>query len=192
MLADGVWGHRKRAARAEHARALDGPPGLFDGLAASLYGWAVDSLAMALATVGGVGRVPVASGTFGSLVAVPLLPALAALRAGSLAGYVAVVLGIVAVAVWSAGRAEHVLESRDHSHIVIDEVAGMVVAGLFLPGTWLAVGVAFVLFRIFDIVKPFPANVIDGRVEGGLGVVGDDLVAGAYAGLLTRLLLWLL
>jgi len=118
---------------------------------------------MALATVGGVGRVPVASGTFGSLVAVPLLPALAALRAGSLAGYVAVVLGIVAVAVWSAGRAEHVLESRDHSHIVIDEVAGMVAAGLF-----------------------------DGRVEGGLGVVGDDLVAGAYAGLLTRLLLWLL
>ncbi len=144
---------------------------------------------MALATVGGVGRVPVASGTFGSLVAVPLLPALAALRA---AGYVAVVLGLVAVAVWSAGRAEHVLESRDHSHIVIDEVAGMVVAGLFLPGTWLAVGVGFVLFRIFDIVKPFPANVIDGRVEGGLGVVGDDLVAGAYAGLLTRLLLWLL
>ena len=146
---------------------------------------------MALATVGGVGRVPVASGTFGSLAAVPLLPALAALRAGSLAGYVAVVLGIVAVAVWSAGRAEHVLESRDHSHIVIDEVAGMVVAGLFLPGTWLAVGVAFVLFRIFDIVKPFPANLIDGRVEGGLGVVGDDLVAGVYAGILTRLL-WLL
>jgi phosphatidylglycerophosphatase A len=174
------------------ARAADGPPGLFDGPAASLYGWAMDSLAMALATVGGVGRVPVASGTFGSLVAVPLLPALAALRAGSLAGYVAVVLGLVAVAVWSAGRAEHVLQSRDHSHIVIDEVAGMVVAGLFLPGTWLAVGVAFVLFRIFDIVKPFPANVIDRRVEGGLGVVGDDLVAGAYAGLLTRLLLWLL
>src|SRR5438309_11927670 len=54
-----VWGHRKRAARAEHARALDGSPGLFDGLAASLYGSAVDSLAMALATVGGVGRVPV-------------------------------------------------------------------------------------------------------------------------------------
>src|SRR5438552_17236368 len=117
--ADGVWGaSEQRSARS--ARAADGPPGLFDGLAASLYGWAVDSLAMALATVGGVGRVPVASGTFGSLAAVPLLPALAALRAGSLAGYVAVVLGIVAVAVWSAGRPEHVLESRDHSHIVID------------------------------------------------------------------------
>src|SRR5204862_1686988 len=64
--ADGAWGHRKRAARAEHARALDGPPEAFDGLAASLYGWAVNSLAMASATVGGVGRVPVPSGTFGS------------------------------------------------------------------------------------------------------------------------------
>src|SRR5207249_11787054 len=60
-----VWGHRQRAARAEHARALDGPPEAFDGLAASLYGWAVDSLAMALATAGGVGRAPVASGTVG-------------------------------------------------------------------------------------------------------------------------------
>ena len=152
----------------------------------------MDTLALALATVGGVGRAPVAPGTLGSLVAAAFLPALAALRAGSCAGYAALLLGIVALAVWSAGRAEHMLESRDHSDIVIDEVAGMVLAGLFLPGTWLAVGVAFVLFRIFDIVKPFPANLIDGRVEGGLGVVGDDLVAGAYAGLLTRLLLWLL
>jgi phosphatidylglycerophosphatase A len=152
----------------------------------------VDTLALALATVGGVGRAPVAPGTFGSLVAAPFLPALAALRARSGAGYVALVLGIMAVAVWSAGRAEHMLEGRDHSHIVIDEVAGMVLAGLFLPDTWLAVAVAFLLFRIFDIVKPFPANLIDGRIEGGLGVVGDDLVAGAYAGLLTRLLLWLL
>ena len=152
----------------------------------------MDALALALATVGGVGRAPVAPGTFGSLVAASFLPALAALRAGSCAGYAALLLGIVALAVWSAGRAEHMLESRDHSDIVIDEVAGMVLAGLFLPGTWLAVGLAFVLFRIFDIVKPFPANLIDSQIEGGLGVVGDDLVAGAYAGLLARLLLWLL
>ena len=142
-------------------------------------------------TVGGVGRVPVAPGTFGSLVALPLLPALAILRAGSLALYLLVVFAIVALAVWSAGRAEAMVEGRDHSHIVIDEVAGMVMAGLFLPATWLAAGVAFFVFRAFDIVKPFPANVIDRRVEGGFGVVGDDLVAGAYAGLATRLLLWL-
>jgi phosphatidylglycerophosphatase A len=151
----------------------------------------MDALAMAIATVGGVGRVPIASGTFGSLVAVPLLPGLAALRAVSPWGYLAVVAGLVVLAVWSAGRAEEVV-GHDHSYIVIDEVAGLVMAGIFLPGTWLAAGIAFLLFRIFDIVKPFPANLIDGRVEGGLGVVGDDLVAGVYAGLVTLLLLWLL
>ena len=147
---------------------------------------------MALATVGGVGRVPVAPGTFGSLVALPLLPALAMLRAGSRVLYLAVVVALVALAVWSAGRAEELLEGRDHSYIVIDEVAGMVVAGLFLPVGWPAAGLAFLVFRLFDIVKPFPANLIDRRVHGGLGVVGDDLVAGAYAGLVTRLVLGLL
>ena len=144
---------------------------------------------MILATVGGIGNVPVASGTFGSLVAVPLLPVLAALRDASLAGYAAVVLALVAVAIWSAGRAEEALGGHDHSRIVIDEVAGMVATGMFLPATWSAIGVGFVLFRLFDVVKPFPAGFIDGRVEGGLGVVGDDLVAGVYAGALTWLLL---
>jgi len=142
-----------------------------------------------LATVGGIGNVPVASGTFGSLVAVPLLPVLAALRDASLAGYAAVVLALVAVAIWSAGRAEEALGGHDHSRIVIDEVAGMVATGMFLPATWSAIGVGFVLFRLFDVVKPFPAGFIDGRVEGGFGVVGDDLVAGVYAGALTWLLL---
>jgi phosphatidylglycerophosphatase A len=149
----------------------------------------VSNLAVILATVGGIGNVPVASGTFGSLVAVPLLPVLAALRDASLAGYAAVVLALVAVAIWSAGRAEEALGGHDHSRIVIDEVAGMVATGMFLPATWSAIGVGFVLFRLFDVVKPFPAGFIDGRVEGGFGVVGDDLVAGVYAGALTWLLL---
>src|SRR5439155_1182668 len=142
----GLGASEQRSARS--ARAADGPPGVFDGPEASLDGSGVDTLALALATVGGVGRAPVAPGTLGSVVAAAFLPALAALRAGSCAGYAALLLGIVALAVWSAGRAEHMLESRDHSDIVIDEVAGMVLAGLFLPGTWLAVGLAFVLFRI--------------------------------------------
>ncbi len=193
MLADGVRGHRSSGARVAGEQRT-GPRSdwsAVDGAERSHYGTPVDALAMALATVGGVGRVPVAPGTFGSLVALPLLPALAILRAGSLALYLMVVFAIVALAIWSAGRAEAMVEGRDHSHIVIDEVAGMVTAGLFLPATWLAAGIAFFVFRAFDIVKPFPANVIDRRVEGGFGVVGDDLVAGAYAGLATRLLLWL-
>jgi phosphatidylglycerophosphatase A len=149
----------------------------------------VRSLAIALATVGGVGYAPVASGTFGSLAAVPLLPALAALRGGTPAGYALVVAAIVLIAIWAAGRAEEALGGHDHSAIVIDEVAGLVMAGIFLPGTWVATGLAFVLFRVFDVVKPFPASAIDGRVEGGLGVVGDDLVAGVYAGMAGWLLL---
>ena len=144
---------------------------------------------MIIATVAGVGNVPVASGTFGSLVAVPLLPALAALRDASIAGYAGALVLLVAVAVWSAGRAEEALGGHDHSRIVIDEVAGMVTTGIFLPPTWGAIGIGFVLFRLFDVVKPFPAGLIDGRVEGGFGVVGDDLVAGLYAGALAWVLL---
>ena len=149
------------------------------------------TLAIAVATVGGVGYAPVASGTFGSLVAVPLLPALAALRARTPVGYALVVIAIALGAVWAAGRAEQDLGGHDHSAIVIDEVAGLVVAGIFLPGTWLAAGLAFFCFRVLDVVKPFPAGMIDRRVEGGFGVVGDDLVAGLYAGIVARLLLGL-
>lgn len=144
---------------------------------------------MMIATVGGVGRLPVASGTFGSLVALPFLPALAGLRESSLPACVVVMVVLIALAIWSAGRAEDILGGHDHSRIVIDEVAGQLMAALFVPPTWLAAGIAFVLFRIFDIVKPFPAGVIDGKVEGGIGVVGDDLVAGLYAGIVTWLVL---
>ena len=147
------------------------------------------TLGLTIATVAGVGRFPIAPGTAGSLVAVPFLPALAHLRTGSMREYSLIVIGIVLAAIWSAGVAEEVLGARDHSRIVIDEVAGMVMAGLFLPATWTAACLAFVLFRIFDIAKPFPAGLIDGRLHGGLGVVGDDLVAGVYAGLLGRLIL---
>jgi phosphatidylglycerophosphatase A len=134
---------------------------------------------------------PFAPGTFGSLVALPLLPLLARVRDVFPAGYVVLVLAIVGIAVWAAGLAEEALGGHDHSRIVIDEVAGMVVAGVFLPGSWLAAAVAFVLFRLFDVLKPFPAGLIDGRVEGGVGVVGDDVVAGVYAGLTGWLLLGL-
>jgi phosphatidylglycerophosphatase A len=149
----------------------------------------VRSLAVAVATVGGVGRAPVAPGTFGSLVAVPLLPGLAVVRDRSPLAYAAILVALVLVAVWSAGLAEEMLGGHDHSRIVIDEVAGLALAGVFLPGTWAAAALGFLLFRVFDVLKPFPAGLIDGRVEGGVGVVGDDLVAGIYAGIAGRLLL---
>ena len=146
-------------------------------------------LVILLATVGGVGYAPVAPGTAGSLAAMPLLPLLASLRARApVAGWVAV-LALLALAFWAADRADRIFPGHDHGRIVIDEVAGMVVAGLFVPGTWAAAALVFVLFRILDVVKPWPAGLIDRRVPLGIGVVGDDLVAGIYAGAVARLLL---
>ncbi len=164
---------------------------MLDGCGGSLYGSSVRALAHAVATVGGVGYAPVAPGTVGSLVALPLLPVLAGLRAASLPAYAATVAVLVAIAIWAAGRAEDSV-GHDHGSIVVDEVAGMILAGMFVPATWTAAAIAFLLFRLFDVVKPFPASTIDARVHGGFGVVGDDLVAGVYAGLATRGLLAIL
>jgi phosphatidylglycerophosphatase A len=149
----------------------------------------VRALVIVLATAGGAGYVPVASGTVGSLVALPLVPWLARVRDDSLVLALALVVGIVTLAVWAASRAEVIFGGKDHSRIVIDEVAGMAMAALFAPATWRAAAIAFVTFRLLDIVKPFPAGAIDRGVPGGIGVVGDDVVAGAYAGLVTRLVL---
>ncbi len=164
---------------------------LLDVPRASHYANRVRTLVVLLATAGGVGYVPLAPGTAGSLVALPLLPALAGLRARSpLAGWLTVA-ALLLVALWAADRADRILPGHDHGRIVIDEVAGMVVAGLFVPGTWTAAALVFVLFRILDVLKPWPADLIDRRVRFGLGVVGDDVVAGVYAGAGARLLLGL-
>ena len=144
------------------------------------------AIVVALATVGGVGYSPIAPGTLGSVVALPLVGWLAELWAVSSLAYGGAVVGVIAIAVWSAGRADAVFGEHDSGKIVIDEVAGMVVVGMFLPpGGW-ALAVGFAAFRLFDIWKPYPASYFDRDVAGGLGVVADDLIAGAYAGLATR------
>jgi phosphatidylglycerophosphatase A len=149
----------------------------------------VRALVLVLATAGGAGYAPVAPGTAGSLVALPLVPWVARLRAASWPLGAALVLAVATIAVWAAGRADTVFGSHDDSRIVIDEVAGLLAGALLVPETWLAALVLFACFRLFDVVKPYPAGAIDRRVRGGLGVVGDDLVAGLYAGLATRILL---
>jgi len=149
----------------------------------------VRALVIVLATAGGAGYAPIASGTVGSLVAMPLVPWLARIRDGSWPAGLLVATAIAALAIWTAGRAEEIFGGKDHSRIVIDEVAGMTTAALFVPATWLAAALVFVTFRVFDVLKPYPAGLIDRRGRGGFGVVGDDLVAGAYAGIVTRLVL---
>jgi phosphatidylglycerophosphatase A len=129
-----------------------------------------------LATAGGIGHAPVAPGTVASAatavalwLAAPSPPALAVAT-----------LVIVAAGTWAAHEAERALGGKDPGAIVVDEVAGMAVSVLALPLTPAVLAAAFVLFRVFDVVKPYPANALQ-RLPGGPGVMIDDLVAGLYA-----------
>lgn len=97
-------------------------------------------------------------------------------------------LGIVA-AIWIAGRAEAEIGEHDSGEIVIDEVVGMWITLLWVPLSIPNLVVAFVAFRLFDVVKLWPAGAIDRRMPGGAGVVLDDVVSGLYASLLMRLLI---
>ncbi|HWP65118.1 MAG TPA: phosphatidylglycerophosphatase A [Candidatus Limnocylindria bacterium] len=146
-------------------------------------------LATLLATGFGVGYAPVAPGTAGSLLMVPLLPALATLRDGSPTVYTLLLVAAIAVAVWAADRTSVAWNAIDDSRIVADELAGMLVTGAFLPGTWTAAAMAFLLFRVFDVWKPLPIRQLEKRLPGGVGVVADDLLAGVYAGLVGLVLL---
>ena len=130
-----------------------------------------------LAAWGPCGYAPVAPGTFGTLGAIPLYLAVSRLAPAS---YVAFTLAFSALAVAAAERAGRYWGVADASPIVIDEVAGYLLTLAFVPFSWQAVGAGFVLFRIFDVLKPWPASALD-RVKSGYGVVLDDLAAGAWA-----------
>jgi phosphatidylglycerophosphatase A len=128
-----------------------------------------------LASVFGAGYAPVASGTVGSfvtVVAIWLLP-LTPLRIA-----VALVV-VILVGIWAGSRVERVLGRKDPGVIVIDEVAGMLLSVILLPRTIPVLITAFLLFRLFDIWKPFPARESQ-ALTGGMGVMVDDLIAGFY------------
>ena len=133
-------------------------------------------LAVAIATAGGVGRAPLAPGTAAS--------ALTALGLWLLNFSPPVLAGLFVVltliGTWAAGEAEGALGGKDPGAIVVDEVAGMMLSVLAAPPTPAVLAVAFLLFRLFDIVKPFPAGRSQ-RLPGGVGVMVDDLIAGLYA-----------
>ena len=116
-----------------------------------------------------------APGTAGSLVA---LVALWLIPFSSFSLVLTLVF-VVLVGVWASSRSERLLGRKDPGHVVIDEVAGMILSVLALPRTPMVLLAAFVLFRLFDIVKPFPARESQ-NFRGGIGVMLDDLVAGAY------------
>jgi phosphatidylglycerophosphatase A len=144
-------------------------------------------LALAFASFGYVGFAPVAPGTVGAAAAIPCF--LLIRRAGSAWFEIAVCVVIVIAGAWSARLAEQALGVEDPGQVVIDEVVGMFVSLLFLPATWPVVAAAFLAFRLFDIVKPWPAGRLE-RVPGGWGVMADDVMAGVYANLAVQALVW--
>ena len=155
-------------------------------MTAPASGWR-DRTALGIATMGPCGHAPVAPGTFGSAAGLLLFWAVRA--SGSLAVELAVVLAVTAVGVVAATRAESATGRHDPGLIVIDEAAGMLVTLAAVPVGLGGAVVGFLAFRLFDIVKPFPARRAE-RLPGGWGVMADDLVAGVYAQALLRLLLW--
>jgi len=134
------------------------------------------------------GYLPKAPGTWGSLVGLLLVFLLHNL---SLPVYLAVVAVLFVVGSFAAGEAEKILDNRDPGAVVIDEIVGMLIAMVAVPLTPLTMTLGFVLFRIFDIVKPFPVNIFDQRLHGGLGIMLDDVIAGIYSLIVLQLILFL-
>jgi phosphatidylglycerophosphatase A len=137
--------------------------------------------ALLLSTALGVGYTPVAPGTAGTaagLLLWVLLPPSAYVQG-------AAILVLFIVGSWSGSVAEQHFGRTDPGQVVIDEVMGMLITLFMNPVGWGGIGLAFLLFRAFDIVKPYPANRLE-RLHGGLGIMADDGMAGVYANLALR------
>ena len=134
----------------------------------------------------GVGYVPVAPGTWGSAAGLFvwwLLPASPVVQGIAIAA-------IFAAGSWGGTVAERHFGRRDPSQVVIDEVMGMLVTLWFNRVGWTGALTGFILFRVFDVIKPYPANRLE-QLHGGVGVMADDAMAAVYANLALRLCIWL-
>jgi len=144
-------------------------------------------LALAVATVFGIGLAPIAPGTFGSAAGLLLwwvLPATTGVHAAAI-----VVLFVVGS--WSGNVAERYYGRTDPGQVVIDEVMGMLITLFMNPVGWRGAIGAFFLFRLFDVIKPYPANRLE-KLHGGVGVMADDGMAAVYANLALRAALYVL
>lgn len=137
----------------------------------------------------GTGLAPKAPGTFGTLVGVALYWLLCSLQL-SLALYIAVTVLCFVVGVWICGYTAKALGVHDHPAIVWDEVVGYLITMTFAPSDWYWMLAGFLLFRLFDIWKPWPIRVIDRGVHGGFGIMLDDVLAGVYAAIGLNLIFW--
>ena len=104
--------------------------------------------------------------------------------------YAIVVILILIAGIYISGEAEKIYQAKDSSHIVIDEIAGIFFTFIYLPKDFSFLLAGFVAFRFFDILKPFPIRLIDEKIKGGWGIMFDDVLAGIYANILIRLIVW--
>jgi len=130
------------------------------------------------------GYLPIAPGTWGSLVGLVLFFLLHKL---SIPVYLAVTAAIFLIGIFAAGETEKILDQKDPGLVVIDEIVGMLVTMIAAPAAPLIMALGFILFRIFDIIKPFPIRLIDQRFHGGLGIMLDDVFAGIYSLIILQL-----
>jgi len=135
------------------------------------------------------GYIPFAPGTFGTLTALPLCYLLSF---GSPVTGAVIIVAVIVLAVWLAGASEKLLGRKDPGCIVIDEIAGMLVTMAGLPFTFFTAAAGFVLFRILDILKPFPIRTLERKIPGGTGIVIDDVVAGIIANITLRIILYMI
>jgi phosphatidylglycerophosphatase A len=142
-------------------------------------------VALAWATCLGVGYVPFAPGTFGSLAGVVLWY----LLPNSPSLHVVAIAIVFIIGSWSSSVAERHFQSTDPAPVVLDEVMGMWITLLMNPVGWLGMTIAFVLFRVFDVIKPYPANKLE-HLPGGIGVMADDGMAAVYANLALRVTIY--
>ena len=136
-----------------------------------------------IATVFGLGKFPIASGTVASGATIVLVVFLGLFHPLI---YVCLFMVIFPIGWYCAGQVEKAIGEKDSSIIVIDEVAGMLIACFLIPSGWVSIAAGFFLFRLFDIWKPFPARWFEERFSGGAGVMLDDVIAGLYANLVIQ------
>ena len=145
-------------------------------------------LAVFISTFGYCGYAPVAPGTVGS--AAGLLVYLLVWWTGSRAVELGLIAGLFGAGVWAGTTAERYFGGIDPGPVVIDEVVGMLITLAFIPVGLTGALAGFVLFRIFDVIKPYPAGRLE-RLHGGLGVMADDAMAAVYANVSLHALLWM-
>jgi phosphatidylglycerophosphatase A len=138
-----------------------------------------------MATGFGVGYSPLAPGTLGTLIAIPVYYFLSNISSPL---YEITLTGFFFLSVWTSENAEIAFGKKDDRRIVIDEIVGFLITMLWVPKTTLFVIIGFFLFRVFDIIKPFPIRRLERGLKGGWGVVLDDVMAGVYANIILQII----